>query len=123
MISKGVNMKKFTSKITLAALALIPTFVLAYDSPNVTIKDPKSTDIKVILNDVIGWVLLLVGGIAVLFLIWGGIQYVISAGNKDKAEAAKQTITYAVIGLIVIVLAEVIVNLVTGLPSSVGITK
>jgi len=116
-------MKKIIGKTTLAALSLLPTFALAYTAPSVTIKDPESTDIKVILNDVIGWILLLVGGIAVLFLVWGGIQYVVSAGNKDKAETAKKTITYAVVGLIIIVLAEVIVNLVTGLPSSVGITK
>jgi flagellar basal body-associated protein FliL len=67
-----------------------------------------------IINKFITWVLLLVGALAVLFIVWGGLQYITSSGNKDKAEQAKQTLTYAVIGLIVIVLAKVIVNLVTG---------
>lgn len=116
-------MKKFVNRVTVTALSLLPASVMAYTAPDVKIKDPDSPDIKTILNDIIGWVLLLVGGIAVLFLVWGGIQYVTSAGNKDKAEQAKKTITYAVVGLIIIVLAEVIVNIATGLPTNVGITK
>lgn len=63
------------------------------------------------------WVLNITGAIAVLFIIWGGILYVTSSGNKDRADQAKQTLTYAVIGLIVVVLSKVIVSLVTtGLP-------
>lgn len=119
----GVEMKKVISNLTISALALLPASVLAYTAPPVTIKDPKTTSAAAILNEVIGWVLLLVGGIAVLFLIWGGVQYITSAGNKEKAELAKKTITYAVVGLIIIVLAEVIVNLVTGLPTNVGLTN
>jgi len=109
-------MKKFVSTTTLAIFALLPTStfaVTAYDSPSVSIKDPGSIDLVTVINKLITWVLLLVGGIAILFIIWGGFQYITSSGNKDKAEAAKQTLTYAVIGLVVIVLAKVIVNLVT----------
>jgi hypothetical protein len=116
-------MKKLVNKATVLALSLLPASVMAYTAPPVEIKDPNSTDVKMILNSVIEWILVLVGGIAVLFLVWGGIQYVTSAGNKDKAELAKKTITYAVIGIIIIVLAEVIVNIATGLPTNVGITN
>ena len=123
-------MKKIINITSLAVLSLIPGFALAlkplqpYVAPPVTIKDPSEngTTAANVLGVAITWVLLLVGGLAVLFLLWGGLQYVTSSGNKDKAEQAKQTITYAVIGLIVIVLARVIVTLVTGLPFSLGIT-
>jgi protein-S-isoprenylcysteine O-methyltransferase Ste14 len=114
MINTGGKMKKFFSMATLAALSLLPAATWAYTAPTVgiveTTKDPTAS---AVLNDIIGWILLLVGGIAVLFIIWGGIQYVTSSGNKDKAEQAKKTLLYAVIGLIVIVLADVIVNVVT----------
>jgi len=117
-------MRKLITNATIYALTLLPASALAaYSAPTVGISDPQSTNVVSILNTVIGWILMLVGGIAVLFLIWGGLQYVTSAGNKDKAEIAKKTITYAVIGLIVIVLAEVIVSLVTSMPSNVGIAK
>lgn len=63
-----------------------------------------------LLTKVITWVLSFAAAIAVLFLIFGGLQYVTSAGNKDRIEKAKQTILYAVIGLIVIALSFVIVT-------------
>lgn len=52
--------------------------------------------------------LLFGGAAAVLFLVLGGYRYVTSQGNRDLAEGAKNTITYAVIGLILVMLAAVI---------------
>jgi len=119
-------MKKLFNTLALAALSLAPatTFALEpYQSQEVTIKDPApALSLETVIGLVISWVLVLVGGIAVLFLIWGGLQYVTSSGNKDKAEQAKQTITYAVIGLIVIVLAGVIVDMVLGFPLTLGVS-
>lgn len=53
--------------------------------------------------------------IAVIFLVIGGIRYVASAGNADAVEAAKSTILYAVIGLVIIILAWFIVLATTNL--------
>jgi lysylphosphatidylglycerol synthetase-like protein (DUF2156 family) len=121
-------MKKTISKISLAVMSLLPASALAYTAPaytapDVLIKDPSTTSVASILGLVIDWVLLLVGGVTVLFIIYSGIQYVTSAGNKERAESAKKTLTYAVIGLVIIVLADVIVRLVMKLPTDVGITK
>jgi len=119
-------MKKIFNKFAIAALTLAPaaTFALEpYQSETVTIKDPvEGLTMETVIGLVISWILVLVGGIAVLFLIWGGLQYVTSSGNKDKAEQAKKTITYAVIGLIVIVLAGVIVDMVLGFPFTLGVS-
>lgn len=116
-------MKKNLNKISIAILSLLPAGVLAYDAPVVSIKESDKTDVAAIIGKVIDWILLLVGAITVLFIIYAGIMYVTSSGNKDQIERAKQTLTYAVIGLVVIILAGVIVNLVIGLPTSVGLTK
>lgn len=107
-------MKKVT-QMTLASLSLLPAGAFAASSiPGVTPVTPTGNlDIASVLSTVIYWVLGLSGGIAVLFLILGGLQYITSSGNKDKAEQAKQTILYAVIGLIVIALSFVIVAFVT----------
>jgi ABC-type Fe3+ transport system permease subunit len=43
-------------------------------------------------------------------LIWGGIRYTTSAGNQNSVTAAKNTILYAIIGLVVAVFAYAIVN-------------
>jgi len=116
-------MKKLFNAACITILSLSPAFALAVG--DVVIKDPKSDadTLKEIIGLVTDWIVLLVGGIAVLFIIWGGILYVTSSGNKDRAEQAKQTLTYAVLGLIVIVLAKVILSLAVGLPTSLGITN
>ena len=107
-------MKKLTS-LSLAAISLLPASVFAEGSlPQVTPVQPSGDmSIANLLSTIIYWILGLSGGIAVLFLILGGLQYITSSGNKDKAEQAKQTILYAVIGLIVIALSFVIVAFVS----------
>ncbi len=55
----------------------------------------------------------LVGAISVLMLIYGGLQYVISAGDKTRVEGAKNTILYAIIGIVVALLAYAAVTFVT----------
>jgi hypothetical protein len=45
-------------------------------------------------------------------IIYGGIQYVISVGDSGKVAKAKNTIIYAVVGLIVAILSYAIVNFV-----------
>ena len=61
-----------------------------------------------ILNAVIG----VAGLVAVIFIIYGGVQYMTSSGDAGKIKKAKDTILYAVIGLIVCILAAAIVNFV-----------
>src|SRR5690606_15675520 len=56
----------------------------------------------------------IIGAAAVIMIIYGGIRYVISGGDSTGVTAAKNTILYAVIGLVVAVLAYTIVGLATG---------
>lgn len=56
--------------------------------------------------------LFLIGAIAVIMLIIGGIRYTISGGDSTAVTSAKNTILYAVIGIIVALLAFAIVNFV-----------
>ena len=57
-------------------------------------------------------ILYVVGIISVVMLIWGGIRYIISGGDNKKVTDAKNTVLYAIIGLIISVLAYAIVNFV-----------
>jgi len=59
---------------------------------------------------IISTLLFLVGGIAVIMVIIGGIRYVLSNGDQNAVTAAKNTILYAVIGLIVAILAYALVQ-------------
>lgn len=68
-------------------------------------------DIIIIIIKMIDLVTKLAGTVAVLFLIYGGYQYMIGSISDDK-EGAKKTIQYAIIGLIITFMAYLIVNLV-----------
>ncbi|MBQ3470425.1 hypothetical protein IJH23_01780 [Candidatus Saccharibacteria bacterium] len=64
-------------------------------------------------------ILYIVGIIAVIMLIIGGIKYVLSGGDGKKVTDAKNTVLYAIIGLVISFFAYAIVNFViTALPSS-----
>jgi len=54
----------------------------------------------------------LVGAVAVIMIIVGGFRYVTSAGNAETAKGARNTILYAVIGLVIVALAQIIVHFV-----------
>lgn len=72
-----------------------------------------------VFKQVTNTVLYIVGIIAVIMLIIGGIRYVTSGGDAKKVTDAKNTVLYAIIGLIISFLAFAIVNFViTALPSS-----
>lgn len=63
-----------------------------------------------IFNTIVNVLLFIIGAISVIMLIWGGIRYTTSAGNANNVTAAKNTIMYAIIGLIFAFLAFAIVN-------------
>lgn len=52
--------------------------------------------------------------LSVLFVVIGGFKYVTSGGSPDGVKKAKDTILYALIGLAVALLANVIVSIVLG---------
>ena len=49
------------------------------------------------------------GVIAMFFVIYGGVQYVVSRGNDEAAEKGKKTLINAIIGVVIIVLSWVII--------------
>ena len=77
---------------------------------------PKPGDVPDSFDDAVlnatDWILGFVGMIAVLMIIWGGINYLTSAGDEDKARTGKKTLTYAIIGLIVAGIAYALVKVV-----------
>lgn len=69
-----------------------------------------------IFTVVVNILLYVIGAISVIMLIVGGIRYTISNGDSSQVTSAKNTILYAIVGLIIAFLAYAIVNWVlTGL--------
>lgn len=65
-----------------------------------------------ILTDIINIFSIIVGIAAVVMIIFGGFKYITSAGNQENIKSAKQTLIYAIIGLVIVALAQVIVKFV-----------
>lgn len=67
-----------------------------------------------LVGDIIMTVLYVAGAFAVIMLVYGGIQYILSAGNSSKVEQAKKTIIYSVVGIVLIIISWAVVAFVTG---------
>jgi len=58
-----------------------------------------------LVSKALGWVGAIAGVIAMFFLIYGGFMYLTAAGNPDQSKKGMQSITNAIIGLVIIALA------------------
>lgn len=74
--------------------------------------DYKWDTIGIVIKNAVQITMDIAGGIAAIYILIGAIQYLTAFGDEAKATAAKNTILYAVIGVVVIVLAKLIIGLV-----------
>ena len=117
-------MKK-TIRTALSGLLLVPVLALGVSVATGTVDVAAQIDgglkavspadngvgsVGDIIKNVINALLYIVGVLAVIMLVWGGIRYTTSAGNANSVSAAKNTILYAIIGLLVAFFAYAIVN-------------
>ena len=71
-----------------------------------------------VFKQITNTILYIVGVVAVIMLIIGGVKYLISGGDSKKVTDAKNTVLYAIIGLVIALLSFAIVNFViSSLPS------
>ncbi len=124
------TLKKFIAKLSIATLLVVPVFAPAIahaadvngslcEGANLQVDakdcnqngDPKQK-VNDLLTTVINIFSLIVGIIAVVMIIIGGLKYITSGGESSNITGAKNTILYAVIGLVVVALAQFIVRFV-----------
>lgn len=119
-------MKKITAAISTAAAYLtlaVPAFADAPINVNPcpdstsqfsTLCTLKANSIGTILSSAVTIILIGAAVIALFFLIFGGIRWITSGGDKAKVESARGTIIAAIIGLIIALLAFFIITIVLG---------
>lgn len=66
-----------------------------------------------LISKIVSWLIGLSGAIAVLIFMYGGYRYMVSAGNAEAATAGKKIMQWALIGLVVVILAYTVVSVVT----------
>mgnify|MGYP003608633410 FL=1 len=70
------------------------------------------TDANVVIKNVTNIMFFIIGAVSVIMLIYGGIRYTTSGGNANSVTAAKNTIMYSIVGLVVAILAFAVVQFV-----------
>ena len=73
-------------------------------------KSEALSKINKIVKTIVNLLSAIVGLVAVIMIIVGGFRYITSGGNDTSVTAAKNTILYAIIGLVVVALAQIIVR-------------
>ncbi|MBR5389259.1 hypothetical protein IK146_01725 [Candidatus Saccharibacteria bacterium] len=68
-----------------------------------------------VISNITNTILYVLGFISVVMLIIGGVKYALSAGDAKAVTDAKNTILYALIGLVIAILSYAIVNFIVGL--------
>ena len=111
-----IDMKLFTrfsSFITtlFALLAVSPIYAFAQ---TVNIKPDIAPEVSIpgFIKAVINLLFVVAAVIAIVFLIYGGIRWILSGGDKAGVEAARNTIIAAIIGLVIVVLSYFILSVV-----------
>lgn len=79
--------------------------------------DPADTDvgtekIQDIVTLIVNIFSVIVGIVAVIMIIYGGFKYITSGGDSGNITSAKNTIIYAIIGLVIVALAQFLVQFV-----------
>ncbi len=103
------HFKPLTLSIPLLLLFLILWPIFTYGQT--TIPNPLKCDtIECIVQKIVDLITGLVTVIGTIMIIFGGIQFITSAGNEEKAKRAKDTILYAVVGIAIAVSVDFIVG-------------
>ena len=120
-------MQRIITVMALMGLLVVPAFAIALPSPGAYAQtrsavcdgieatggscaaDPAENSINDLIASIINIFSWIVGVVAVIFVIFGGFKYITSAGDSNKVSSAKSTIIYALVGLVIVALAQVIV--------------
>jgi len=110
----------FTLAIPSTVPALVGSEATAHASTETSIQDginkaggsENTRDLPTFIKSIVNILLFVIGAISVIIIIIGGIRYVTSAGDSNQISGAKNTILYAVVGVVIALMAYAIVNFV-----------
>jgi hypothetical protein len=77
-----------------------------------TQSNTNPTDLATVASKVVNFFSVVVGFVSVIMIIYGGFRYITSGGDSGRVGNAKNTLIYAIIGLVIVALAQVLVHFV-----------
>ncbi len=79
--------------------------------------------VPIVIKNVVQWALIFAGVVALFLIIFAGFKFVTSKGDPQEVDNAKKTLTYAIIGLLLILLSFAILNLIASVTGVGQITN
>lgn len=76
--------------------------------------NPDNNSIGSVISKGVNVFSFVIGAISMIMILVGALRYVLSGGNPQATKEAKDTILYAVIGLVIVILSQAILRFVTG---------
>jgi amino acid transporter len=112
------------NKKFLGLILVLPIMGIAFGAPLMVLgasdddlEELPDVDLMATLENIADWLFYLLLGVAVVFIVIGGIYYATAQGDPEKVKKAGQNILYAMIGVIVASMAKGLVKLVQYFPS------
>lgn len=82
------------------------------DTNNCNQPSGAQNDLNALATKIVNILSLIVGIVAVIMIIFGGFRYITSGGDSGNVSSAKNTLIYAIVGLVIVALAQFIVHFV-----------
>lgn len=125
---KGIILSFITAIALTAAVFSLPTLAFGEGGPQSAIELARGDGVPTNLMEgdgslvrrIINFMLIGIAIISVVMLIVGGFRYVVSGGQKEAVNSAKNTILYAIVGLLIALFAYAIIKFVVNVALSGG---
>ena len=108
---KAIKKIALASGSALSTLSLTAANVMAIDT-DIEAGKGYATNISTLFSSVLNVVMLIAALLVFGFLIMGGIEWITSGGDKGKAEGARNKLTAAVIGLVIVAASYAVLTLI-----------
>lgn len=89
---------------------LFPAWFHGLKCEDNVVKITSVDEIWIIVMNILQWLIIAGGYVALYFIIWGGFKYITSTGDPQKVTSAKNTIVNAVIGLVIVLASVAIIR-------------
>lgn len=109
------SIKKFALAASTAFSSMLATASVAMAEVNIErINTGKgyATNFGTMFSSILNVVMLVAALLVFAYMIWGGVEWITSGGDKNKAEGARNKLTAAIIGLVIIAASYAVVTLV-----------
>lgn len=99
------------AKKLIAVFSVVFLFAAYSAGAEVNFANPTATNTtQELVTSVVNWLLGITSAVVVLFLVYGGIMYITASGDENQVEKSKKIITYAIIGLFLVLISYSVVT-------------